>query len=89
VIIYTCRRPYSHRSGTNFIVTFAVVLKGPVLCSWMLVATPMWSSIFLIKTIATPSVAMPVILLKVLGLAILRKFCYLRVIQQTCKSILE
>jgi len=52
VILYVCvSSSTAHRFITNLTVTSAVVLNGPVLCSWMLLAAVMWPSIVLLKTV--------------------------------------
>ena len=49
---------YTHRFGTNLFVTLAAVLIGPVLCSWMLLATLMWPSMVLLRALTAPAFAM-------------------------------
>jgi hypothetical protein len=57
-VYYICiENLFSHGFNTNLIVTSAVVLNGPVLRSWMLLASLMWSSILQLRAVTQPAFA--------------------------------
>jgi hypothetical protein len=49
---------YSHRFSANLIVTYTAVLNGPVLRSWTLLDTQMWSSVLQLRAVTPPANAM-------------------------------